>query len=265
MAKKPPPPPEAEKENSERWLLTYADLITLLLVFFIILYVFSIQDVVKFQSMAESLNGALSGTKYLVGGAPGPSFIDGHSGLKVKVKQAKTTERAKMEELKKRIEAMAKAQGLESAISVTLEERGVVIHIVDQILFNSGYANLTGQAFEVLQGIGRILLSNTDQYIRIEGHTDNIPIANSQFPSNWELSASRATNVLRMFIDDVGIDPRLLSAVGYGEFRPMADNFTEEGRAKNRRVEVVVLSNKFQKSESQSQNLGIGSEIGAGE
>ncbi|MGE5473500.1 MAG: OmpA family protein [Ignavibacteriales bacterium] len=246
-------PPEPEKDRSERWLLTYSDLITLLLTFFVILYSISQQDAAKFQAVAESLSGALSGTKEVVGESPGISQIQGNSGFHLDVSNAdkEKAEQNKLKEIKKKVEELAKKEGLQSSISVTLEERGVAIRIVDRVLFNSGYADLTPQADKLLRSIGKILYTSQGQYIRIEGHTDNVPIT-GRFASNWELSSSRATNVLRLFIDKSGINPKILSAVGYGEYRPIATNVTEDGRSKNRRVEIVILNTKFSQSESQS-------------
>lgn len=245
-------PPEPEKDRSERWLLTYSDLITLLLIFFIILYTISKQDEAKFQTMAESLNSALTGSKEIIGKSPGPVPIQGYEGLNLEQVKTEAAEAKKMKEIKQKLEELAKKEGLQSSMTVNIEERGIVIRIVDQVLFNSGYADLTPQANNILLGIGKILSTNKDQYIRIEGHTDNVPISNSNFASNWELSAARATNVLRLFADKVGIDSRLLSEIGYGEYRPVADNKTDAGRSKNRRVEIVILSSKFNQSESQS-------------
>ncbi len=249
-------PPEPEKDRSERWLLTYADLITLLLIFFIVLYTISKQDVAKFEQIAESLNSALTGSKEIIGDSAGPSMIPGFHGFNLPVTDTVEDEQEEdmMEEIKRKVQELVKREGLQASISVTREERGVVVRIVDHVLFRSGYADLTPQADRILKAIGKILLINKDQYIRIEGHTDNIPISNHRFPSNWELSAARATNVLRLFAEKSGIDQRLLSGVGYGEFRPIADNSTDGGRAKNRRVEIVILSSKFNPSESQHTN-----------
>lgn len=252
MAKQAPVNPE--KDRSERWLLTYSDLVTLLLIFFIVLYVMSVQDVVKFQMVADSMIDAFRGTKAIVGDAPGPSFIQGKSGVRTGGPGSKGREQLKMEYIKQEVERMAQKEGLQSQVSVRMEERGVVINILDKVLFSSGYADLNPEAKRVLMSIGKILLINRDQYMRVEGHTDDVPIRNERFPSNWELSAGRATNVVKMFIDEVGMNPRLLSEVGYGEFRPLANNGTEAGRIKNRRVEIVVLSNKLSSSESPALN-----------
>lgn len=245
-------PPEPEKDRSERWLLTYSDLITLLLIFFIVLYTISKYDVAKFKQIAASLSSALSGSKYVISQSPGPSIIPLNQGLETVAQEGEITEEKRMEAIKKKVENLIKNQGLEASVSVTLEERGIAIRIVDRVLFRSGSADLTPQAYQILLSIGKILKTNNTYYIRIEGHTDNVPISNEKFPSNWELSAARATNVLRLFIDKLGMNPKLLSEVGYGEFRPIADNTTEKGRSKNRRVEIVILRSKFNLSESQS-------------
>jgi chemotaxis protein MotB len=249
MAKREVPKP-AEKDRADRWLLTYADLITLLLIFFIVLFVMSTQDVVKFQVMAESLIDAFKGTRSVVGESPGPAYVEGKSGVKVSGPGAKGREQLKMEFIKQEVERLAQKEGLTSQVSVRMEERGVVINILDKVLFRSGYADLNPDATRVLKAIGKILQVNKDQYMRVEGHTDNRPISNERFASNWELSAGRATNVVKMFIDEVGMNPRLLSEVGYGEFRPLAGNETEDGRAKNRRVEIVILSHKLSSAEA---------------
>ena len=245
-------PPKAEKDTAERWLLTYADLITLLLIFFIVMYVMSIQDIVKFKSVSQSLNQALQGGgKELLGDSPGPSIIpgQGESSPKYNKEKTKTTSKEKMAEIKKKIEEIAKKAGLEKSISVKEEERGIVISILDKALFNSGEAVLNPPAHELLRTIAGTL-SETSEYLRVEGHTDNAPINTPLFPSNWELSGARAASVVRLFVEEAGIIPGRLSAVGYGEYRPLADNSTEEGRSKNRRVEIVLMNSAYNKSEA---------------
>lgn len=248
--------PEPEKDRSERWLLTYSDLITLLLVFFIVLYSISQQDAAKFQQVAESLSGALAGSKEIIGISPGTSQVQGYKGAKPQDEQGslgkESAEQKKMQEIKKQVEELAKKQGLQASISVTLEERGIAIRIIDRVLFASGDADLSPQANTILQGIGKILRTSNGQYIRVEGHTDNVPIYSNKFASNWELSASRATNVVRLFTDYSGLSPRLFSAVACGEYRPLASNNTQQGRAKNRRVEIVILNTKFNETELQT-------------
>jgi chemotaxis protein MotB len=234
-------PPKAEKDRSERWLLTYSDLITLLLIFFVIMYVFSVQDLAKFQQMASSLKGTLSGTNLVVGMAPGPSMVETQNGESMEISAIPDSPPG-LDEIVDEVDAISVAEGVQASISVMSEERGIVIRIVDEVLFYSGNAELTPKAMEILGKIGE-MLKRTTEYIRIEGHTDNVPISTPAFPSNWELSAGRATNVLRL-LANVGIDPRRLSAAGYAEFRPIADNAYENGRAKNRRVEIILLNGR---------------------
>ncbi len=250
----PKTPPKPEKDKAERWLLTYADLITLLLIFFIVLYVMSIQDIVKFKAVSQSLVQALNGGgKTMMGEAPGPSMIEGTIGYEKKFSPEKKrpTDKVKKDQkdIAKQIQDIAKKAGIETSVSVKEEERGVVISIQDKVLFKSGEAVLNPEAHELLRKIGESI-KPTEQFIRIEGHTDNQPISCFPFPTNWELSAARATNVVRLFAEEAAIEPERLSAVGYGQYRPVADNKTEEGRAKNRRVEIVIMNDLYAKSES---------------
>ena len=140
------------------------------------------------------------------------------------------------------------SQGLESAFSLENVERGVVIHFTDRVLFDLGKAELKPEAKEVLQLVAQELKA-WPNHIRVEGHTDNLPIRTAPYPSNWELSTARATEVLRYLIDVGGLAPERMSAAGYGEYRPIAPNDSEEGRAKNRRVDIVLLRSGLEVSE----------------
>lgn len=129
-------------------------------------------------------------------------------------------------------------------ITITQLEGKLKVNMVDEILFDSGKTTIKPQGVEVLKRVGKILLNAKDQAIRIEGHTDNVPIGAElarTYPTNWELSAARATTVARYLQENIGIDPGLLSATGYGEHQPIASNETEEGRAKNRRIEILLV------------------------
>jgi chemotaxis protein MotB len=126
--------------------------------------------------------------------------------------------------------------------------RGLVISLKDTEFFDSGKANVRARSMYLLDNITEAI-SKYSNSIRIEGHTDNIPIKTSQFPSNWELSTARATNIVHYLMDAHAFPPDKLSAIGYGEYRPVADNNTEEGRQKNRRVDVVVLSSAGEQGE----------------
>lgn len=277
---------EPEKDNAERWLLTYADLITLLMIFFVVLYSMSKIDADKFRAIADSLNKALGGgtpSKVELSNSPmGPSlFQTGHAQTKATVpgqtdKPDNTAnseyagqndnlgsgnveqENLTIEGIKARLDKFAADNGFEAKLVSSIEERGLVVSIQDTLLFDSGSAVITPKAREVLNKISTVLAS-APNYIKVEGHTDNLPIHTPQFPSNWELSVLRATNVVQIMATDGGINPDRLSATGYGEYRPVAANNSDAGRARNRRVDLVILRSKYDLTEP-SKNL-VGQQI----
>jgi chemotaxis protein MotB len=247
MAKKGGGPPRAEKDRSERWLLTYADLITLLLVFFIVLYTMSQVDKKKFESISQELAIVFGGVGR--GGVldAGRSLIPGDKVYK---------ERLEMQNTEQKVRRMIAQKGLEGKISTDLGPRGLVISVKDTLLFEIGSADLTGPAKEIIRSVGHIL-SATPNAVRVEGHTDNVPIHTSRFFSNWELSTARATNVLQYFIAQGAIAPDRLSAAGYGEYKPAAPNTSERNRALNRRVDIVLLSIDYSKFEPEGGTAAI--------
>ncbi|MGE5417994.1 MAG: flagellar motor protein MotB [Acidobacteriota bacterium] len=249
---------EAEKENSERWLLTYSDLITLLMIFFVVMYSISTVNAKKMQQVAQSLNAVFSGGKApAILDSPGPSIIKGQSGQKTPAQPTKpppstnagtgaqTAEQKQMEEIKKIIEKVVnKEAGLSSKIVVIEQERGLVISLKDTLLFPDASADLTPHAKQIIYTVGQSLTGIPNQ-IRLEGHTDNLPIHTVRFPSNWELSVLRATNVAHELINQNHISPLRISATGYGEYRPLIPNNSVANRAMNRRVDIVILKQKY--------------------
>ncbi|MFH0919190.1 MAG: flagellar motor protein MotB [Fibrobacterota bacterium] len=237
MAKKKAP--AAEKENAERWLLTYADLITLLLVLFIVLYSMSQVSKAKFEGLSESLAivfGNIGRSGVLDGGrtvTPGPNVYKAHRA---------------MQNTEERVKRLIASMGLQGKISAVREERGLVISIKDSVLFLSGSAGVEETAKGVLRGVGAIL-SVLPNSVRVEGHTDNDHIHTERFYSNWELSTSRATNVLQYLILHCGFSPGRMSAAGYGEYRPKYSNDTREHKSLNRRVDIVVMEDAYAKFE----------------
>jgi len=227
---------DEKPHNLERWLLTYADLITLLLIFFVVMYAISVLDVQKFQAIASSLASVLHGRSAMLLDYPGSSLIEGYN------------ESMRMEEIREQLEEYIEANNLGGSIHIYEQERGLVISVNDTVLFPSGKAYLTPQAQEIIRKVGEAL-QGIPNYIRIEGHTDNLPINNAEFPSNWELSAMRATNVLRFLLRECGLPPERLSEAGFGEYRPIATNDNEAGRARNRRVDIVILKSEYSKLE----------------
>jgi chemotaxis protein MotB len=272
---------EHEKENGERWLLTYSDLITLLLAFFIILFAISNLDKNKYKAVIESLGsafGVVSGTAEPGSGQGGeinfpefspsvsvlmpslgpsgasatPALSPGMSPLATSSPDnggiGNAIEVEKMNDVKNQVEGMLRKNNLENDVSVTIRARGLVISINSRVLFASGSASLTAGSRQLVQKIANILTPLANNQICVEGHTDTDPISTFQFPSNWELSASRANTVLRLLLENPSLKPANLSSVGYGEFRPIAPNDTPQNKAKNRRVNIVILKDDYNKS-----------------
>lgn len=228
------------KTSMERWLLTYSDLITLLMVFFVIMYALSSVNEKKFEAMSISLANAMGGGQSVFDN-PGATFVPG-------ISDAETIETDDLERIRKELQAYIDEHGLNDKVSVNIEDRGVVLSFQDVALFPLGSAELTANARVLINQIGQILLSTT-QFIRVEGHTDNLPINTREFPSNWELSSARANSVLQQLIRELNFPQYRLSATGYGEFRPRAANDSMENRQRNRRVDIVVLKSKYETAE----------------
>lgn len=247
-----PKKPKVEKDTAERWLLTYADLMNLLLIFFIVLYAMSQVDVAKFNQLAQSLNVALGNSslsEYIDNTAAGGKSLIALPADSSSVVPSQLEDQ-QIDELKKQVDQVIEKKGLKGEIDVAVQERGVVISINAQLLFKSGSAEIEATSKPTIGEIGDILLQVPGKQIKIEGHTDNDPINSPQFPSNWDLSSARSTNILRLLVDKTHVDPKAISSVGYGEFRPLVPNTTEENKAKNRRVDIVILRDAFDKSEA---------------
>jgi chemotaxis protein MotB len=226
---------EEDHDNLERWLITYSDLITLLLAFFIMMYTFSKQDAQKYQEVSEYLRAIFSGgTAMLRTGAAGDSK------LVIPPPKVGSDIQEVARQLEKEIQGMAEAMNPEQKISVLSDERGMVIRIMDRAFFDPGRAELKDIAKNALMKIAPIIKASDNQ-IRIEGHTDNVPISTDEFKSNWELSVRRATEVVRHLIEKYDFQPERISASGYAEYRPVSPNNTEQGRALNRRIEIILL------------------------
>jgi chemotaxis protein MotB len=227
---------EEEHENLERWLITYADLITLLLAFFIMMYVFSKQDAQKYDEVVGHL-------KTIFTGGPGSSGQGKDAGpllFELPVKIARSADEEVRKKLEAEIQSLADKESIKKNISIFSDERGVVIRILEKALFDEGRAGLKERAKDALGKIAPVVKS-IDNQIRIEGHTDNVPINNHEFRSNWELSVRRATEVVSYFIEKYDFPPVRVSAVGYAEYRPVVVNDTPENRALNRRIEIIII------------------------
>lgn len=252
--------------NSERWLLTYSDMITLLMIFFIIMYASSNVDKAKYQKIAKSFNQAFGGTASTFKGGTGvlngsnsvgstDSKSDNGSNSSSPsdtfnpIASTSSAETAKLQGLKAQIDKYLSDNKLQSSVTTNIEDRGLIVSLKDSLLFDKGKADVKAEYTSKLVTIGK-MLNSIDNYIRIEGNTDNDPISTSQFRSNWELSTSRATNVVEILIAQSNVSPARLSSVGYGEYRPVASNSNDDGKAKNRRVDIVIMNDKYSPVES---------------
>ncbi|KYP80165.1 flagellar motor protein MotB [Ferroacidibacillus organovorans] len=254
------------KENSERWLITYSDLITLLLIFFVIMYAMSKVDVAKFMTLSESLNAALNPsnqiplqglgkTALLAAENPTQGHNQGFSlkaGSKAQMIQLQNIlkEDVKFSNLYQELKQFVSKRGLENSLSITNQQRGIQITLRDVVLFATGQDQIRPQAVHVLQQLVPFLQTLSNQ-IQIEGYTDNVPIHTAQFPSNWELSTGRALNVVEDLIQ-FGVNPTRLSAVGYGQYHPVVPNSTAAGRQQNRRVNIVILRSTYSLQQGES-------------
>jgi chemotaxis protein MotB len=247
---------EGEHENSERWLLTYADMITLLVAFFIMLYSMSVMNQAKFQQLAISVRSGFGQT--VIGGAPTVfSRGGGVNGTPAIINSSKSTSTSNddfVKDAKQRqdsdgldkayaaVKAYIQKNKLEDAMHVVRNERGVVVTVMtDKMLFAPGQADLRPEELTLLNTVGDVIQKAVPQNpVRVEGHTDSLPIHTLRFPSNWELSTTRATSVLRYF-EARGVGSKRLEAGGYADQRPITANDTDVHRAQNRRVEIVIL------------------------
>ena len=263
-----------EDASSERWLLTYADMITLLMALFMVLFSISSVNVSKIQSLQESLRAAFSGDVLPGGKAiakPGatanansaPSSVDlqaivpltsqtttsgaqsasqhgSSAAVSASQQSAAAQESQEFIHIKERLDAYAASHGFSSSVKTVIEPRGLVIRVLtDQLLFASGQAALDPKANGLLGEIAALLNVDGAHPIDVEGNTDDIPIRSSQFPSNWQLSTARASTVV-MFLIEHGVGASRLTALGYADQHPIESNATAAGRARNRRVEIVM-------------------------
>jgi chemotaxis protein MotB len=252
---------EEEHENEERWLVSFADMMTLLFCLFMVLFAISSVNTSKFEALQKALENAFSG-KILSGGEavmesgndkkpedpsavpPLPSLTPLQALAETSIAKTKS-DAAKREEqdfkaLKRRIDALVSKEGLTGKVSTTIRKRGLVVELLtDNVFFDSGQAVLKPPATNLLDKLGDVLSVEETHPVVVEGHTDAQPIATSQYPSNWELSGARASAVIRTFVGD-GVKRGRISGALYGAEQPTASNATPEGRSRNRRVDVIL-------------------------
>ncbi len=226
----------AEEHPDERWVISYADLVTLLLGFFILLWATADANQAKLQRLSRGLSQAFNVP--LKDGAVGGSLLDGGSGIVATGTHVNVD--ADLRAIQQMVKEKTEAAGLSGKILVSRDQDRIVIRMADNLLFPSASADMRDNAKPLLSIVADAL-KETPNEVRVEGHTDNIPLATERYPSNWELSSARATAVLRYLVDNLGVAPARMFSAGYGEFRPIATNLTPEGRALNRRADIVIL------------------------
>lgn len=244
-----------EHVNHERWLVSYADFITLLFAFFTAMYAISNADTAKLQKLMESMAGAFGGgaakTRPVMQAAATQPFtaqFQATPSSPVSLNIGRVTEEQVLKVIQERVEKYL-VRGIDDGkVKVVISDRGLIISITDEELFQPGGADINPKSNAMLTDIA-LSLVDLPNYVRIEGHTDNTPVRGGAYPSNWELSSARASRIVRLFVDRAGFPPERMSAAGYGEYRPSSSNGTEQGKAANRKVEIIVLKNRLSLTE----------------
>ncbi len=227
-----------EHENHERWLVSYADFITLLFAFFVVMYSVSSINIGKYRTVSESIKAALNP---IVSPPSSPSAFSLNANKPaLTAPNTPGSREVAMRRLRNLVQVINGTPQMSLVQIVEKINGDIVITIPDQVLFNSGEAAVRPEALRFLEGLGAAILE-LDRHTRVEGHTDNVPIRTAQFPSNWELSATRAVMVVRVLSELYGVPADHLAAVGRADTRPVTANLDVEQRAKNRRVEVIIL------------------------
>lgn len=235
-----------EEHIDETWLIPYADLLTLLLALFIVLFASAEVDQKKFDHMAYAMNMAFSGS---------PSVFDKNTAMvdqsqagnpqmssEENRQQQQLQETIQLLEAKKAVDRYIQDNKLSGDLSTIMTEDGLMIRIKDSALFNSGSADLLPESRRLTEQVAKMLLV-VPQKVVISGHTDNVPINTREFPSNWELSSKRAINFMKQLMVQENLRPERFSAIGHSEYKPVGPNETEEGRQQNRRVDVLIMRN----------------------
>lgn len=217
--------------QTQQWLTIFNDMITLLMVFFVLLFSLGSMDFKRFQHFQNAIQNAMgvmrggrSGEDGIISDTIEESAMDNRNGESIASDQPTES-----------LDPLIEVAGLEAAYT----SRGIQLVLDDRLLFSSGSARLSPDGLQLLEKVGHVI-KPFHRFVRVEGHTDDIPIETRRYPSNWELSVARAVNVVKFFIEEAGLSPAIFSAAGYGSSRPRAGNDSTDQRAKNRRVEIIL-------------------------
>ena len=228
--KKQPEPPK----GSPAWMATFSDMVTLLMCFFILLLAMSTIDPAKFNAAATSFQTAFGGVLESF-----PNVLITKDVYIPRMGGDQQNKRMAIDAANK-VRSVVKKENMDEAIKVKVTESGIAIKLADPVAFESGSADVNPKLHGVLRDIAELINEAPTSQIRVEGHTDNVPIRNARFPSNWELSSARALNIVRYMAHTGGVDPARMSAIGYGEYRPIVPNTTADNRRTNRRIEIYI-------------------------
>ena len=236
-----------EEHIDESWLIPYADILTLLLALFIVLFAASQVDAQKFKAISDSFNSALQGgtgvldnESVIENPAQTPEFGEVNPTDGDPNEITPEQDQKELGELQAKIEAYIDEKGLSPRLQTELTTKGLMLKIKEGVLYTSGSADITSDSRIIAVEISNLLVTDPPRNIFIEGHTDNVPATSVEFPSNWELSSARAINFMKILLENKNLDPKKFSATGYGEYQPIAPNDTTTGRAENRRVAVLI-------------------------
>lgn len=242
-----------EHDNHERWLVSYADFITLLFAFFVVMYAISSVNEGKYRVLSESLVSAFTNTApnapdplrnpQPLTGTPTKQIIQPASSAAESVGKDSLQQAEKARKMQSMAGNIKQSMGSlidTGKVRVTHSKRGIAVEINDSVLFDLGRAELQSSSSELLLALAA-MVRDSDNLIQIEGHTDNAPIRSGLYPSNWELSSARAASVVRLFVE-AGVAPQRLVVIGYGDQRPVDSNDKADGRARNRRVTLNILA-----------------------
>jgi chemotaxis protein MotB len=254
-----------EHENHERWLVSYADFITLLFAFFVVMYAISTLNEGKYRVLSDALVMAFRHDRVVTPQTSGMAPINRTTATPFpQPLRPRTVDPLRREQERKLLDLASKIKEAlaplvkTGQVRLTQLPKGIAVEINASVLFAPGQANLQPDSIDALQAVAHVLTGTPDA-VQVEGHTDNLPIASAQFPSNWELASARASSVVRLFVGS-GVDASRLSATGYADNRPVESNDTAEGRARNRRVTLLIIASP---PDGGSGGAAVGSGSGA--
>ncbi len=237
---------KSKNTGAPRWMVTYSDMVTLILVFFILLFSMSQISQNKFDLVSQSFqNRGIFDFSPSIAPLENPDNGSGEDGKDYLLQKQEDTEEDKLNSLTEEVEQFLDEHNLHEFISANRTAQGLELVLQDSVLFNPGEAKILDEGFPFLEKVGNII-AGIENEVRVEGHTDSRPMHSYRYPSNWELSGARASIIVRYLVDEQGIDEARFSIAGYGETRPIAPNDTSENMKKNRRVEIVILEESEQ-------------------